>query len=635
MSIITLDFESTFDKEYSLKKMSPVEYILDPRWEMIGCAVLDDHPTRFLEHDDFVVYVNSLKERQAGGEKIKVITHNGLFDCCILSWRYGFVPDLMIDTLGMSRALLFAFTGSAALERIAEHLGLPAKGKTILKVAGMRKADIKANGLWDEFASYACHDAELCRMIFNVLSKDFPPEEFLINDMVLRCAVVPRFRLDTQLLAEDKAELARQKEQLLGRTGFTAVDLMSNPRFANCLHMLGIDPPRKVSPTTGEMTYAFAKSDPAMRDLAEHPRPDVQALVAARVGHKSTIAETRAERLLRISMLEWPGQWNVGGTNSWGPIPLRYAGAHTGRLSGDWQLNCQNWPRFSFDEVGNKEPGKIRRAHRAPPGYLVVKRDASQIEARIVAWLAGQDDLTQAFREGRDVYCEFGPSIYKRTITKADVDERFVAKGAVLGLGFGLGSDKFQRDIAAKSYVNLGRTIRLDGVFAAEIVRAYRQKYTRVPMAWSTLDGLIAKMARPECHEIFGPVEFRYQKIILPNGLPLFYHDLQYDQAEGEWWCTYGKSKKKIYHAKVFENIVQALARVLTMGAALKLQREFPDLPRLAHQVHDDLVYVVPDYLVEHFDKALEWCIQDVPDWAKGLPLASEAGIGSSYGDAH
>ena len=413
----------------------------------------------FLEHDNFLLYVEDLKERQAEGEKIKVISHNGLFDMCILSWRYGFVPDLMIDTLGMSRALLFAFTGSAALERIAEHLGLPAKGKTILKVAGMRKADIKANGLWDEFSAYACHDAQLARMIFNVLSNDFPPEEFLINDMVLRCAVVPRFRLDTQLLAEDKAELSRQKEQLLGRTGFTAVELMSNPRFAECLHRLGIDPPRKLSPTTGEMTYAFAKSDSGMRDLAEHPRPEVQALVAARVGHKSTIAETRAERLLRISMLEWPGQWNVGGINSWGPIPLRYAGAHTGRLSGDWQLNCQNWPRFSFDELGNKEPGKIRRAHRAPPGYLVVKRDASQIEARIVAWLAKQEDLLDAFREGRDVYCEFGPEIYNRPITKADVDERFVAKGAVLGLGFGLGSEKFQKDIAAKSYVNLGRTI--------------------------------------------------------------------------------------------------------------------------------------------------------------------------------
>jgi DNA polymerase len=236
-----------------------------------------------------------------------------------------------------------------------------------------------------------------------------------------------------------------------------------------------------------------------------------------------------------------------------------------------------------------KETGLLRRAHKAPPGYLVVKRDASQIEARVVAWLAGQNDLLLGFATGEDIYSQFAQDeIYHYPVNKTTVDERFVGKSAILGLGFGVGAPKFVSDVAAKSYVNLGHSIKLDITQGGNIVNAYRQKYAKIPQAWRELQNLIPEMTRPGTRVPWGPVVIEHEAVLLPNGLRLFYHKLHYDTERQEWMFKYGKMPKKLYGGKLFENIVQALARIITMDAARRFG--YP----LAHQVHDDLVYVVP-----------------------------------------
>jgi hypothetical protein len=532
-----------------LRKMTPVEYILDPRFEVIGCAVIERngeyntaHPSNiyttksyWLDADQFQRYV-----RVRDLSKRVVVCHNALFDASILSWRYGVVPWKIVDTMAMARALVYAFIGKVSLEAVAEHLGLPPKGTTIKNVSGMH-AD----------------------------------------------------------------------------------------KFAEALRSLGVEPETKTSPATGNQTYAFAKSDPFMIALSEHEDERVQALAAARIGHKSTLEQTRTEKLLRISKLPWYVAGSPSGAHFGRcPIPLRYSGAHTHRLSGDWGLNAQNWPRYTMYDDKPKETGLLRRAHKAPPGFVVVKRDASQIEARVVAWLAGQNDLLLAFADGRDVYCEFGTFASGRTITKADVDDRFVFKSAVLGLGFGVGAPKFVSDVAAKSYVNLGHSIKLDITQGGNIVNAYRQKYSKIPKAWRELQNLIPEMTRPGTRIPWGPVVIEHGAVLLPNGLRLFYHKLHYDTERQEWMFKYGKVPKKLYGGKLFENIVQALARIITMDAARRF--EYP----LAHQVHDDLVYIVPENVAEQFSGTLGYHMNQPPDWAKGLPLASEGGIGPNYGDA-
>lgn len=415
---IVLDFETFYDKDYSLRKMTPVEYILDPRFECIGCSVTegDDGASVFLEEDALRAYLLGKRDAQKRGGTLVVISHNALFDMCLLAWRFGIVPDLMIDTLGIARAKVNAFTGSVSLAAVAKHLGLGAKGDTIGKVVGLHKADIKAAGLWDAYSRYACNDGDLCREIWKRFRRDFPKDELLVMDMVLRMAVTPRFKLDQSLLAEHLAKVRADKQTLLARTGLmTRDDLMSDEKFAAALRSLGVDPGTKTSPKTGKETYAFAKTDPFMADLDEHESPDVQALAAARLGFKSTGEETRTQRLLAIAQLTWPGNLGTG----WMPVPLKYSGAHTHRLSGDWSINAQN--------LGRGSP--IRSSLEAPDGYVVVVADASQIEARLVAWQAGQDDLVDAFAKGRDVYSEFaGQKVYFRAVSKETPKERFVGK---------------------------------------------------------------------------------------------------------------------------------------------------------------------------------------------------------------
>ena len=110
-------------------------------------------------------------------------------------------------------------------------------------------------------------------------------------------------------------------------------ELMSNPKFAEILRKCGVEPPMKISPTTGKDTYAFSKTDEEFKALLEHENVNVQAVVAARLGMRSTIEETRTERFIEI------------GQRGLLPIPLRYYAAHTGRWGGDDKVNMQNLPR--------------------------------------------------------------------------------------------------------------------------------------------------------------------------------------------------------------------------------------------------------------------------------------------------
>ena len=114
------------------------------------------------------------------------------------------------------------------------------------------------------------------------------------------------------------------------------------------------------------------------------------------------------------------------------PVPLKYYAAHTGRWGGTDNLNLQNLPRQS----------PLKHAIRAPQGYVMIDSDSSQIEARTLAWLAGQWDLVQAFERGEDVYRIMASAIYNKPVEDITKDERFVGKTTILGSGYGMGAKK-------------------------------------------------------------------------------------------------------------------------------------------------------------------------------------------------
>lgn len=637
MEYIKIDFETYYDKDYSLKKMTPVEYILDPRFEVIIMSVKRAGREPFcLEGDQIRQFFQLLNP-----EKTVLISHNALFDMCIVAWHYNFLPKLFSCTLSMARACLGHVLRSLSLESVAAYLGLGIKGHAVKNMVGLRAADIKAMGKWQEYVDYCNNDSVLCEGIWNYLvgNGHFPANELIVLDMVLRAAIIPQFELDGNALALHHQNIVNDKLNLMNVVGIASGDkssLMSNPKFAELLIQHGVEPPMKVSPTTGRETYAFSKADKDFTDLEEHPDPMVQALVAARLGVKSTIEETRCERMKNISLLSWPSAFLqrlglLGGPFAGlMPMPLRYSGAHTHRLSGDWKLNVQNFPARALIN-------HLKRALRARKGHTVLNIDSSQIEARIVAWLCGEHDLMDQFARGLDPYKIFAAKVFGIDTSQVTPEQRFLGKTSILGLGFGLGWVKFKMQVRVKSLEALkisgkGSEIMLTDVESSTIVSTYRSTFPGVPNIWKALNNAIPILAGRGGSYSIGPCKFERGRVSLPNGLYLHYHNLR--STPDGWVYDYGGKPKRLYGGALLENIVQALARIIVMDAATRIKAKIDHLGiRLALQVHDALVYIPPDEYVASLIPIMEQEMNRPVAWAPGLILAAEAHKGPSYGE--
>ena len=617
MKTLWLDYESFYvEGSYTLKKMTPAEYILDPRWETIGLAAAEgDGEVEWIEGPDVEGYFGSKNP-----EDYRVVHHNALFDACISSYRYGWVPRQTFCTMAMARAMLYGRTGSVSLASVAEDLGVGVKGDEIVRANAMTLAALKSYpDQYRAYIEYAKTDVRLCRAAFmRMIDMGFPPMELSVIDMVTRCAIQPQFEVDVDLVAQHLHEVVTNKQLLLTKAMLAGLDgkdeLTSRDKFAALLSSLGVDPPRKISPATGKLTWALAKTDREFKALEEHWNPAVQAVVAARLGHQTTLEESRSQRFINIGQLDWPS-----GAKHAMPMPMRYSGAHTHRLSGEWKINVQNL----------RKGGKLRQALRAPAGSIVVAADASQIEARIVAWIARSKRLLGWFAEGADVYCNFASRVYGRPITKADKAERFLGKTAVLGLGYGMGAERFENTVRIQS----GGEVVVTRKEAERVVEVYREAFWEIPDMWKTLDRMLWKMNDKDWGgEPLGPVRCEYRRIVLPSGMAIQYNKL-HRTGEGDWSYFFGKEQRWLFGGKVLENIVQALARVVVMDAAVGLKGALARLGvQLALQVHDELVYVVPDGMETVVRKMLLDALRRRPSWAADLPLDAEAGSGPNYG---
>lgn len=409
MDVITIDFETYYDKEYSLKKMTTEAYIRNPLFQIIGVGVkINDGPTDWYSGSNPKKFLSSIDY-----SKCAVLCHNTAFDGAILSWHCGIKPKFWLDTLSMARPLHNVTVGGS-LAALATYYELGKKGDEVVHAEGKRREDFTDDEM-ERYARYCINDVDLTYALFQKLKRQIPLSELMVIDQTIRMYTEPCIQLDTVILKDHLLDIRRKKQDLLLSISSNLDDalstLMSNDKFAEILQQHGVEPPKKISARTGKETWAFAKTDKGMTDLLDHPDEYVQALVGARLGVKSTIEETRTQAFIDIS--------ERGAL----PIMLNYYGAHTGRFSGGDKINLQNLP-----SRGNN---KIRQALKAPQYSKIIACDSSQIEARLVAWLAGQEDLVQAFREKRDVYSEFASEVYGRTITKADKIERFVGKTCI------------------------------------------------------------------------------------------------------------------------------------------------------------------------------------------------------------
>tara|TARA_R100000995_G_C3478012_1_gene122099 strand:+ start:81 stop:1934 length:1854 start_codon:yes stop_codon:yes gene_type:complete len=615
MNLLTIDFETYYSKTYGLKKLTTEEYIRSSKFEVIGVAVkVNDAPSEWVSGGKNAIakFLNKFD-----WENSIALAHNAIFDMAILNWRFGIVPKKVADTLAMSRALHSVEVGGS-LQALAEYYELGAKGTEVHDAIGKKRLEFTREEM-EAYGGYCIQDVDLTYKLFEVLAKGFPMFELDLIDLTTRMFSEPALELDTNVLTKHLDNVLAAKEALMKKVAHEKTKLTSNPQFAELLRGYGIEPPTKISPTTGKETYAFAKTDEGFKALQEHDNPEVQAIVAARLGVRSTIEEKRTQRFLDIAAR---GKL---------PIPLRYYAAHTGRWGGSDKINMQNLPRGS----------QLKYALCAPKGYKFVDCDLSQIEARMLAWLADAADLVEAFDRGDDVYKIMAAAIYSKKAEDVTKEERFVGKQTVLGCGYGMGAKRFQVQLK-----NFG--VELDEDECQRIIDIYRTTYLDIPYLWYDAGDCLSAIMKDKDSK-FGKDDLLavegHKGIRLPNGLYIKYPNLReqtvkiaatkdnpaesytetiYDTKKGRTLMT-----TRIYGGKVIENVCQALARIVIGEQLLQVARKY----KVVMTVHDAIGCIVPEEEVKQGMAYVEKCMKIRPTWAKDLPLDCEGGVGNSYGE--
>ena len=606
MDVYTLDFETYYDQDYSLSKLTTEDYVRDSRFEVIGLAIKkNDKVTKYLNDPDMIERLLS----HIDFSDAAILAQNTMFDGAILSWRYGVKPKVWFDTMNMGRALHGVETG-ASLRALSERYGIGQKGFEVLAAKGKRRADFTAEEA-EKYGEYCIQDVELTYKLFKIMGANFPRKELKLIDVTLRMFIDPVLDLDIGLLEQHLEDTRDRKDKLLVDAGVEdKKDLMSNPKFADMLRGLGVEPPMKINLTTGKETYAFAKSDEDFKALQEHEDDRVQSLVAARLGNKSTLEETRTERFIGIAK------------RGLLPVPVRYYAAHTGRWGGADKINLQNLP--SRGPNGKK----LKKAIIAPEGYTVVEADSSQIEARVLAWFAGQDDLVDQFARGEDVYKYMASSIYNVAVADVTKDQRFVGKTTILGAGYGMGAEKFGVQLKTFGF-------EVSEAEAQRIISIYREANFKISQVWRDANNMVKNLANNRAMA-FGKkgvitVDAADQALIVPSGLKIFYPELYGEKSDMGFEYSYKvrRGRSRLYGGKVIENVCQAIARCIIGEQMLRINKKY----KVVLTVHDSIVCCVPDEEVAEAQQFVETCMRWTPDWAAGLPVDCESGTGKSYGD--
>ena len=597
MNLITLDFETYYDVRLSLSKMSTVQYVQDDEFKVWGVGVkFNDEDTVWIPEDEVKEFLE-----QIDWDNAALVCHNTLFDAYILTQVFGVYAKYYYDTAAMRRGLFP--NESAALKNVCTRLypDNPSmrKGEELVNAKGIRDLDPQLD---EQIGGYCIQDVDLTYAIFNKMRHEFPQSEFDLMDLTIRMFVEPKLTLDRSLLYTYKDQIAAETAQKIEASGTTREILASQQKFANFLEELDITVPTKRSPTTGKMIPAFGKKDSAYIQMC-NMYPQYKHVWDAREAVKSRLEETRAERLLQSV--------NPDGSFS---VPLRYYAAHTGRFGGSEKINLQNLPRES----------QLRNAITCKDPELLYIADLSNIEARMLAWLSGQEDLLNAFAQGEDVYCQFASQIYNRPITKDNKLERYVGKTAILGLGYGMGAEKFQYTLASGS-----PSVDVNIDTARSIVQQYRGTYYNIPRLWSVCKQLLfSMMDRNQIGNIYGPLSVSNNAIKLPNAMFLKYPSLQYINGE---FLYKGRNDSMIrtHGPRVCENIIQALARIVITDQILAVHNTSG--LDVVLTVHDEIISLASkENPNETLDQILA-IMKKPPDWCPDLPLDAEGHFGKVY----
>lgn len=287
----------------------------------------------------------------------------------------------------------------------------------------------------------------------------------------------------------------------------------------------------------------------------------------------------------------------------------------------------------------------LRGMLTAAPGRTFYCADFAAIEARVLAWLAGQEDVLEVFRTHGKIYEKAAAGIYHKPLDEVTKDERFVGKVAVLALGY-------QGGVGAFKTMARGYGVDVDDAEADEIKVAWREAHPDIVNYWYALERAAHRAVKApgrifaagaEGREVRFRVRGSFLFCQLPSGRVLSYPYPRIEMIEVPWGekegltymgidtkqgsPTYGKwTRLKTYGGRIAENVTQSVARDLLAEALFRV--EAAGYPVVMH-VHDEVVCEVEDGFgdIDEFNTL----VAQTPDWAEGLPVAAEGWTGKRY----
>lgn len=689
--LVSLDFETYYDSDYTLSKLSTSEYVRDPRFKahMVGIKI-GRGKTKVVPH----------KKIKAELAKINwathsLLCHNVQFDGFILSHHYGIVPKHYYCTLSMARGLHSNEIG-AGLDEVAKFYGGEGKLDGVLEsTKGL--VDLPKQ-VYDNCAEYCGQDVDEMYRIFKEMHAVYPADEMRLIHMTARMFCDPVLVVDLPRVQKEYEREVQRREDIF----FAAVNpddyepdgerydkelfkklikgpaeraltgkerrmhivkriIGSNEQFVNLLLETGMsecDIPRKISKAwiakkpadrddEDKWSYAFSKDDLDFISLPERvwdlfpeldpdDKKDVQRAVELS-RRLQTLVEVRLAVKSTTNITRAARFLEAGKDGMRLPVGYAYYRAHTGRWGGNNKMNMQNLTRG----------GELRLSILAPAGYQICVADSGQIEARVNGWLWDQEDLLDAFRNAdtwdkktmgvargdkRDAYCRFADNIYGREITTEDTLERFVGKVCVLGLGYQMGAAKLQMTLAKGALGGPPVFFTLEE--CRHIINTYRRTNFRIAQGWKVCERIIEDMAagRSGAHKCisWGGDEDGNGWILLPNGMKLKYPNLRKARGDKDWdeW-TYqsGDMRKKIYGGLLCENLVQALARIIVATQMLWIDQKY----RAVMTTHDEVVTLPKKSVAAKCYEYMHKCMTTPLPWCPDIPLAAEGGFADNY----
>lgn len=630
---LTLDFETYFDTQVSIKKLSPLEYVRHPQFKVHGASIkINDKPAWWLLHTELVEFFKSID-----WPNTRVISHNSNFDLLVLHEHYGIHPGDRVDTLGLCRALLPRDL-DLSLDKIAPMLGFSSKvggGAALQTVKGVEHP---THEQLDALGEYAIGDADNCYGIYKTLYPELPDMERRMMNLTLRMSTQGVFERDDEALAalaDARQDVLDDRKTRLSKVPYTAAQLRSRDQFAQILVDNGIDPPIKRSPANGKPTYAFSKQDPDYVALKADPK--VGDIVQARMAVASNNAITRIERIERI--LNLPPHTL--------PVLLNFNGAHTGRLSGGGKINSQN---LNARGVGSG----LRKGLRVRDRYVVIVKDQSGVELRMNMCYSEQHDILAAINRGEDVYIQEAANqlnILEELVTTV---QRQFGKVIRLGAQYGMGPPRFRIYVAAGPLGMDPMHLTADEAF--QTIMGWRGRHQHVVNTWHWLNDIaLPQMASKGAEPLVrGPTTFEFEQLRLPNGLCLTYPNLTATEAGWTWGM---QSTNYIWGGTMLENIIQALAGIiikdqmveiddrLNGDAFIKIYQQpqfgnpitaesFEQLKGKAaviHQVHDEILTLCRAEDAEDIMKEMDDTMTRPVDWAPGLKLEVKGDYAQEY----